>query len=74
MPGFLDRRIDDRCGRRVDRLRAAGENDTLRCSRFDLGRGDRVGNDLGVDMRLTDASSNELRVLGAEIDDKNRVE
>ncbi len=33
--------------------------------------GHRVGDDLGVDGRLADATGDELSVLGAEIDDED---
>ena len=36
--------------------------------------GDVVGHDLGVDVRLADAPGDELGVLGAEVDDEDRVE
>ena len=33
-----------------------------------------MGNDLGVHVRLTHATSDQLRILRAEIDDKNSFE
>ena len=42
--------------------------------RRELGGGDRVGDDLGVDVGLADAAGDQLRVLGAEVDDEDGVE
>ena len=56
----------------VDRLRAAAEDHAGRVARGQLGGGDRVRDDLAVDVRLADAAGDELRVLGAEVDDEDR--
>ena len=52
-------------------LRATGQHDRRRLSRSDLFRADRVRNDLGIDTQLAHAASNELGVLGAEVDDEH---
>ena len=41
------------------------------CPIDQLGGGDRVGHDLAVDVRLTDAPGDELGVLRAEVDDED---
>lgn len=53
--------------------RAAGEDDRLRVLGEHLGHGHRAGHDLAVDPSLADAAGDELGVLGAEVDDENRV-
>ena len=71
-PGVIDGRVDRWRGRLVDGLRAAREDDPLRSvGQQVLGRG-RVGHDLGVDVGLTDPAGDQLRVLGAEVDDQDR--
>ncbi|CAB4958318.1 unannotated protein [freshwater metagenome] len=61
------------------RRRTTGEHDaahrsTRRGTCGDLRSSDRMGNDLGVHVRLTHATSDQLRILRAEIDDKNSFE
>ncbi len=55
----------------VDRGRPAGQDDGGRgLGRQRLG-GDVVGHDLGIDPQLADSASDQLRVLGAEVDDEH---
>ena len=56
----------------VDRLGAAAEDHAGGTAGRDLGRGDRVRDDLGVDVRLAHPPGDELRVLRAEVDDEDR--
>ena len=59
----------------VDRRRAAAEDRRPAGLRGrDLGRGDRVGHDLAVDVRLAHPPGDQLGVLGAEVDDEDRVD
>ena len=63
----------------MDRGGTTGEHDapdrsTVSCACADLGGRDRMGHDLGVHMSLTHPTGDELRVLGTEVDDENRVE
>ena len=55
------------------RLRATGEDDGGRIAGCELRRGDVVGNDLGVDVRLADPPCDQLRVLRTEVDDEGRL-
>ena len=57
----------------VDRLRPAGEDQAGRGPLGHLGRGDRVGDDLAVDVGLADPPGDELGVLRAEVDDQDVV-
>ena len=52
---------------RINRRRAAGENQSDRILGLDFFHGGRVGNNLGVDVGLTDATCDELRVLSAKV-------
>jgi hypothetical protein len=57
----------------VDRLGAAGQDQGGGAAGLELGGGDRVGDDLAVDVGLTDPAGDELCVLSAEVDDQDRV-
>src|SRR5690606_17953734 len=57
----------------VDARGASAQDDGRRLALRELCRGDGVRHDLGVDARLTHASGDELRVLGAEVDDEDRA-
>src|SRR5690606_19210534 len=54
----------------VDRPGTPGQHDGRRPALAHLGRGDRVGDDLGVDVRLADPPGDELGVLRPEVDDQ----
>ncbi len=58
----------------VHALGSAREDDRAGRAVADLAGGDRVGHDLGVDVGLAHATGDELRVLGAEVDDEHGVE
>ena len=72
-PGREQLRIDLRSSRRVDRLRAAGQDDRLRPARDDLGHRGGVRHDLGVDASLAHPPRDELRILGAEVENDDEV-
>ena len=55
------------------RLGAAGEDDAARAERADVGVAHVPGVDLAVDARLAHAARDELRVLGAEVEDQDPV-
>lgn len=55
----------------IDRRWTAGEDERDGVLRADLGGGGRVRHDLAVHARLADATGDELRILGAEVDDEN---
>ncbi len=57
----------------VDRLGPAAEDQPGRRPFRDLGRGDRVGDDLAVDVGFPDPAGDELGVLRAEVDDEDVV-
>ena len=52
-------------------LRATRQHDRCRLSRCDLVSADSVRHDFGIDTQLSHAASNELGVLGAEVDNEN---
>ncbi len=54
-----------------DAGRTAGEHDGLRLHVADLVQGEGAGMDLAVDVALADAARDELRVLGAEVEDED---
>ena len=58
---------------RVDRRRAARQDDRLRVLRQHLRDRHRVRDDLGVDPGLADPAGDELGVLRAEVDDEDQV-
>ena len=70
---FEDLAVELRSTLFVDARGSAGEHDSRRALRDHLGRSDRVRNDLGVDARLAHTSCDQLRVLGAEVDDEYRT-
>ncbi len=57
----------------VDRAGPAAEHDAGRGPGGDLGGGDRVGDDLAVDPGLAHPPGDQLGILGAEVDDQDRV-
>ena len=65
--------IDLRGAVRVHRLRPSGQHDRGRLAGDDVGDRRGVRDDLGVDVRLTDATRDQLRVLRAEVDDEHGV-
>ncbi len=65
------RRIERRRAVDVDALRAARQDDRRRLALGDLGGGDPVRDDLGVDLQLADPAGDQLGVLGAEVDDED---
>ncbi|GAA3088231.1 hypothetical protein GCM10020254_36090 [Streptomyces goshikiensis] len=71
--GLEDRTVQLRGALFVHGGRAAGEDDRLGVLGQHLGHGHGAGHDLAVDPCLADAAGDELGVLGAEVDDENRV-
>ena len=67
----VDRRIELRRALHVDALRAAGQDDRCRVFGGHLGGVQAVRDDLGVDAQLAHPARDQLRVLGAEIDDED---
>ena len=57
----------------VHARRPAAEHNSDRVFGGNLGRGDRVRHDLGVDARLAHAAGDQLGVLGAEVDHQHRA-
>ena len=53
----------------VDRHRAAGQDDRADAAALQLGERRVVGEELGVDVQLADATRDQLRELGAEVQD-----
>jgi len=66
-PGVVHRRIEPRSTVHVHALGATREDDRRRLALGDLGRADRVRDDLGIDVVLTDSAGDELGVLRTEI-------
>ena len=64
-----DRRVGPRRARVVDRIRAARQDDRAGAAPLQLGVRGVVGQQLGVDVELADASRDELRELAAEVED-----
>ena len=58
----------------VDGLGAAAEDDALGLAGQHLRDGHVPGHDLRIDVRLADPPGDQLRVLGAEVDDQDGVE
>ena len=73
-PRLVEIRVQQRRPLDVNRLRATRENGPRRLAGHHLRRGDGVGHDLGVDVRLSDPPGDQLGVLGPEIDDQYGVE
>ncbi len=71
--GLVDRLRRQRRAFFVYRSGAAGEDHGLGLVAFQGGFGAVEGNDLAVDARLAHAPGDQLRDLGAEIDDQNLV-
>ncbi len=59
--------------RLVDARRAPGQDDSLRCELPDAVRRDVVADDFAVDVLLADAASDQLRVLGAEVENEHAL-
>ena len=57
----------------MDRLRPPRQDDPGRLAGRDLLDGEVVGNDLGVDMALTDPARDQLGVLGSVVDDQDSL-
>ena len=55
----------------VNAGRSAGKDDSVRFQLRDLVRRNIEANDLGIDLQLTDAARDYLRVLRTEIEDEN---
>ena len=72
-PGVDDLGIHPVGVRGVDRGRTAREDDPGRSPGLDLGGRDRPGNDLRVDVSFPDPPSDQLGVLGPEVDDQDYV-
>ena len=66
-------RIELRSAFRIDRRRPARKHKRNRILGFQFLGCDRVRHDLGVNARFTHATGNELRILRAEVHDKNRA-
>src|SRR6266536_825283 len=62
-----------RRARFVDRAGATGQDQRLGATALDLVRVDVASDDLGVDVALANPSGDELRVLGAEVEDEDGV-
>ena len=67
----VDARIERRGAVDVDTLRAPRQHDGGRLALGDLRGRDPVRDDLGVDLQLAYPAGDQLRVLGAEVDDEN---
>ena len=65
--------VESRGARLVHRRGTTGEDDRLGPPGQNLGRRGRVRHDLGVDLGLTYATGDELRVLGSEVDHQHQV-
>ena len=57
----------------VHRGGAAGEDHRGRTLLRELGRGDVTGEDLGVDVQVTHPAGDELPILGAEIQNRDKL-
>ena len=68
----VQRRVDPRRAVRIHGCRAAAQHERERVPGPNLVRGNAVADELGVDTALTDAASDQLRVLTAEVDDQHR--
>jgi len=55
----------------VNAGRPAGENDSVRFQFRDFRRRNIKADDFGINLQLTDAARDDLRVLRAEIEDEN---
>ena len=69
--GLEQRRVDLRGARRVDARRPAGQHDRRRLAGQHLLDRHVGRDDLGVDAGLADPPGDQLRVLGAEVDDED---
>ena len=70
----VDAGVDARGALDVDRRGTTAEDHARGPPCRDLGCGDRVGHDLGVDVRLAHPPRDQLGVLRAEVDDEDGVE
>ena len=68
-----DARVDRRRALGVHAGRAARQDDGARSHRAELLEGEGARVDLAVDALLADAARDELRVLGAEVEDENEL-
>ena len=66
--------VDGRRALDVHRLGATAEDDSSRLAGGDLGGADRVSHDLAVHPGLPYPTGDQLRVLGSEVDDEDRVD
>lgn len=66
-----DRRIGLGCAFGVDAGRATAENDAARVEFGDFGGGEVVANDLRVDLGFADTPSDDLGVLGTEVENND---
>src|SRR5881628_2511305 len=66
-------RVDSRRTRLVYRRRSAGEDHALHVARREVVPRRRVRQDLAVHAALADTPRDELRVLGAEVDDRDEL-
>src|SRR5215467_15429531 len=69
---FEDGRIADGCIRFIDGCRPSRQDDALGVLRFDFIDRRVERNDLGIDIRFANSSSDQLCVLSAEIEDEYR--
>ena len=63
--------VDRRGAVHVDRLGTTREDDANRLALGDLRSGDRVRDDFGIDVGLSNTPCDELCVLGTEVDDED---
>ena len=69
----VDGGIETGCALDMDALGAPGEDQRGRSLLDQFGGRDAMRNDLGVDVQLTDPPSDQLRILGAEVDDVHNL-
>ncbi len=72
-PAAPDHRVGPRRVHVVDGARAARQDDRLRTTALDVRPWRVVGQELGVDVELTDPPCDELGELAAEVEDEDRV-
>ena len=72
-PEFVDRWIERRCTLDVHALGPTRQHDRRRLAFVELGGGDVVRDDFGVDLQFAHSAGDQLRVLRPEIDDDDGV-